>query len=848
MSTSEAIDHGRFAPGDVILDRYRIIGRLGKGGMGEVFRADDLRLGQPVALKFLPAALERDSMKLAQFHAEVRFARQVSHPNVCRVYDIGEAGGMPFLSMEYVDGEDLSSLIRRIGRLPIDKGLDVARQLCAGLAAAHDRGVLHRDLKPANVMLDSEGKVRLTDFGLAAVVGTVDATRAGTPAFMSPEQLAGREVDARSDIFALGVVLYEIFTGRRAFEVTSIGELMRRHEASLVTKPTQIVPDLDPLIERTILRCLEYDPARRPASALAVAAALPGGDPLAAALAAGETPSPAMVAAAGETAAMPRSKAVGATAAMLALVAATALASARAGVLTYVPDPKPRAVLVDRAQTVVAATGWADMVMSTASGFDANGDYLQYLRKEEMGPARKTAHALRPGGYRFFYRTSPRPLLPFDMSGKVTALDPPADKAGSTVVWLDPQGRLLSFAATPPQRESTTPVAQVSWTELFRAADLDPARLTGAAPTWNPAVYADSRTAWTGEWPDRPGTPLRVEAASYRGRPVYFDVLGPWSSPHRDAEVASREERRAVGLLIAAATIGVLLAAILVARMNLRAGRGDFAAALRIAWVIGCADLLGWLLTSTHASIPMPELRRLFTALGQALLTAGIMWLLYIAVEPWVRRFWPDTLKGWSRLLSGRVSDPRVGRDVMIGLAFGLGLQLLIRLSIPLHDLLGVPGPPQLLGRVELLAGPIYAFGGLASVVSEATFNAFVIVFLIVGLKVGLKRMPLVVVGAVLFYIALTVPATMSEGGSPWIGAGLGVLSMIALVTVPVRFGLLATTAAFLASFITSGVPWSLSFGSWQAQPTELSLALLVFLVLWAGWTASGGRSQATAR
>ena len=222
----------------MVADRYRIIGRLGKGGMGEVFRADDLRLGQPVALKFLPAALERDPMKLAQFHAEVRFARQVSHPNVCRVYDIGEAGGMPFLSMEYIDGEDLASLIRRIGRLPADKGLDIARQLCAGLSAAHDRGVLHRDLKPANVMLDRRGKVRLTDFGLAAVIGTVDATRAGTPAFMSPEQLAGREVDARSDIFALGLVLYEIFTGRRAFDATSIGELMRRHESSLVTRPT----------------------------------------------------------------------------------------------------------------------------------------------------------------------------------------------------------------------------------------------------------------------------------------------------------------------------------------------------------------------------------------------------------------------------------------------------------------------------------------------------------------------------------------------------------------------------------------------------------------------------------
>jgi len=191
--------------------------------------------------------------------------------------------------------------------------------------------------------------------------------------------------------------------------------------------------------------------------------------------------------------------------------------------------------------------------------------------------------------------------------------------------------------------------------------------------------------------------------------------------------------------------------------------------------------------------------------------------------------------------VSGRVSDPRVGRDVMIGLAFGLGLQLLIRLSIPLHDLLGIPGPPPLLGRVELLAGPVYAFGGLASVVANATVNAFVIVFLIVGLKVGLKRMPLVVGGALAFYVAITVPEMMSEG-TPWIGASLGVLAMITLVTVPVRYGLLATAAAFLASFIASGVPWSLSFGTWQAQPSEIALVVLTALVVWAGWTAAGGR------
>ena len=168
LASSDTLDGEGFTPGTVIAERYRVIGLIGRGGMGEVYRADDLKLGQPVALKFLPRDLANDRGRLDRFFTEVRMARQVSHPNVCRVYDIAEVDGQHFLSMEYVDGEDLASLLKRIGRLPPDKALDVARQLCAGLAAAHDRGVLHRDLKPANVMLDGRGRARITDFGLAA--------------------------------------------------------------------------------------------------------------------------------------------------------------------------------------------------------------------------------------------------------------------------------------------------------------------------------------------------------------------------------------------------------------------------------------------------------------------------------------------------------------------------------------------------------------------------------------------------------------------------------------------------------------------------------------------------------
>jgi len=168
--SSDSIPAGGFTPGTILADRYRIIGLLGRGGMGEVYRADDLKLGRPVALKFLPPKLAEDPVRRERFFAEVRITRQLSHPNICRVYDIAEMEGRHFLSMEYIDGEDLASLLKRIGRLTNEKALDIARQLAAGLAAAHERGVLHRDLKPANIMLDGHGRVRITDFGLAIAV------------------------------------------------------------------------------------------------------------------------------------------------------------------------------------------------------------------------------------------------------------------------------------------------------------------------------------------------------------------------------------------------------------------------------------------------------------------------------------------------------------------------------------------------------------------------------------------------------------------------------------------------------------------------------------------------------
>jgi tetratricopeptide (TPR) repeat protein len=255
----------RFAPGDLFGARYRMITRIGRGGMGEVWHAEDVVLGTSVALKLITST---DSQARERILNEVRLARQITHPAICRVFDVGEADGEVFFSMELVRGEDLASLLRRVGRLPSEKVIDIARQLCAGVASAHAQGVLHRDLKPANVLIDQDGLVRITDFGIA--VATAETARhmpIGTPGYMAPEQLVpGSRLTVRTDLYALGLVLYELVAG----QPPSIGAVPRVRPPKL----SLLVPDADPNLERVVLHALAPDPQDRPESAAAMAAAL----------------------------------------------------------------------------------------------------------------------------------------------------------------------------------------------------------------------------------------------------------------------------------------------------------------------------------------------------------------------------------------------------------------------------------------------------------------------------------------------------------------------------------------------------------------------------------------------
>jgi len=254
-----------FAPGEVLAGRYRMIARIGRGGMGDVWQADDLVLLTPVALKLIHSTAPEGRERILN---EVRLARQITHPAVCRVFDVGEAAGGIFYSMELIEGEDLAALLRRVGRLPSEKVADIGRQLCGGLAVAHAHGVLHRDLKPANVLIDNKGQVRITDFGIA--ISRTDVGRhmlTGTPAYMAPEQLArGAPLSERTDVYSLGLVLYELLVGQPAFD--------RSGATSEPPRPSTLVPNVHPQLERVIMQALSVDPRDRPSSALEMEASL----------------------------------------------------------------------------------------------------------------------------------------------------------------------------------------------------------------------------------------------------------------------------------------------------------------------------------------------------------------------------------------------------------------------------------------------------------------------------------------------------------------------------------------------------------------------------------------------
>jgi serine/threonine-protein kinase len=834
----------RFAPGELLAGRYRVVAPLGKGGMGEVYRADDLALGQPVALKFLPAHLASDPDRLARFRKEVATARGVSHPNVCRVYDLGDHAGQLFLTMEYIDGEDLASLLRRVGRLPEEKGVEIARQLCLALAAVHEQGLLHRDLKPANVMLDGRGKVRLTDFGLAAAAEDISGAevRSGTPAYQAPEQLRGEAVSAQSDLFALGLVLYEAFTGKRAFPATTREELARAYESGSPSKPSSRVAGLSPQVERAVLRCLERDPKGRPRSAYEVLAGLPGGDPLTAALAAGETPSPQMVADAPVEGRLSAAVGLAQLAAVVGGIALMAVLADRTMLFRQVALNRPPEVLAQQAQDLLERLCHTDPPADRFFRYQYDAGYLRHVRDTDPSPGRwDCLKAQQPTAVVFFYRQSPRPLLastPGDDLSSVSALNPPPVVPGMAGVELDGQGRLLSLYVLPPEHDTSQPGPPPDWARLFAAAGLDLSQFRPAAPEWNSLVDADVRVAWTGTYPGRPDLPLRVEAGAWRGRPVFFKMIAEaWAKPER--EPAGSPVFWFYPVFVTLLVGGAVLAA-----RNLWRGRGDIRGASRLTLAFVLIQTLGWALEG-GLLFSSDGLHAFAVFVGQESFLAALVGMWYLALEPTVRRRWPWRLVASGRLLDGRLRDPLVGRDLLVGLAAGTLIALLPRL---LSIAAGWFGPPPIPLTLPIAPEMTFRFGppvawGVIIRLAGYSISASMFTFMVAFLLYLLLRKPWLSWSA--YVLVVTVQYSGSEPSPERVVRAL--VAALILAAVVGRFGLLATVSALFASMVWYLAPLTTDLSAWYARQGLVAALVVTGLAVY-GFVVSVGAKRLALR
>ena len=840
-ASSPASLTGRFVAGAMLAaGRYRIVNLLGRGGMGEVYQAEDLKLRQMVALKFLPAAAAFDAGMLARFHNEVRIARQVAHQNVCRVYDIGEADGVPFLSMEYLDGDDVATLLVGIGKLPYDKALDASRKICAGLAAAHDKGVIHRDLKPQNIMMTRRGEILITDFGLAAVAETLRGAEArnGTPAYMSPEQLRGSEVTAKSDIYALGLVMYELFTGKKPFEARSIPELISLQESQPPSSMKTYANEIDPAVEGIIRKCLHPDPAMRPASALAVAAALPGGDPLAAALAAGETPSPELLAASGKRTAIPARLTMPVFAAVIICLLGMPAVVHHYYSLSYNPLDMSPEVLQQKARDNAALLGYADRPADSDFGIQVVEGYIPWLNKNRKKDRDWYAQFHAEPLFKLFYRQSPQ-LLISSPDGVVRVNRPAQNIPGMWSMEVDSRGLLRKFEAVPAAVDNGAAPTPLDFSPnvAFRAAGFDLSKFTEAPPQAVPAMPFDWRKAYKGKHPALDNVEVTVQAAAWRGRIVDFRVQWPWSkAPGTDVQ---RQDGARIfdAIFRIVMVLSGLFFCVWLGLRNVQRGRGDMRGAIRLALVYFGLQMLV-IPAQVHFVPDGASFNILTYQVGINVFFAGLVWLLYLALEPVVRARWPHSIVTWSRALAGQFRDPQVGAHILWGCGIGVLVALIFAvpavLSFNEHS---VPFSTNM----DIGAGTRYWIAAAAGNAAAALTNGMLIIFLIFGVRQMVRRDWL---AAVLVSLLLTWRQVSATDWDFAFVAPVMLATYFSLVWVLMRVGMVAVAVGVFVGNTLLNNPATLDPQVWYAVPAYLRLVMVGAIAVF-GFLQSRGDSHA---
>jgi serine/threonine-protein kinase len=636
----------------------------------------------------------------------------------------------------------------------------------------------------------------------------------------------------------LGLVFYETFSGKRPFEANSVSDLIR---AQTEAPPISLlIKDIDPVVERVILRCLDPEPSRRPSSALAVAAALPGGDPLAAALAAGETPSPEMVAAAGEGVGLAPRFAVPLLAAVVLGVAAFYVLGVHNSALERVQPPYSPEVLAQKARDVIQRLGFTEPPADNAYGFYWAKGYINYVHdNDKPAPRWNEVFTRRPLPLEFWYRESPYPLTGGEFlddlltPGIVDTEHPPPILSGMISLKLDAQGRLLYFERIPEQKlQPATGHPMPDWNPLFVAAGLDQAQLQPTEPLWIWLTSSEPRVAWTGTWP---GTtrPLRVEAAALRGQPVAFSLIGPWTAtdrmvPKRESSNSDRGQFIFVSICVA-----IAIGTVLLMRHNVKRGGADVAGATRLAIWVGFVQTGLWLFRS-HLNPSYGTFGMFVVALSTAIFYAFVVRTMYLALEPHVRRRWPQTMISWSAVLTGHWRDPIVGRDVLAGAALAVGVMVINQIA----DLALASTDPPHLGSTDVLMGLRSTLAMYFRSFPHGIRDTLIFFFAIFMLRVLLRNQWLATAGFVLIFAALEYFQSSHS-----IEDGVAALVVYTLVAgLVLRFGLLALATFIFVNILVSYTQPTTSTSAWYFGNDVLLLASVLALAAWGFHTSIAGR------
>jgi hypothetical protein len=529
------------------------------------------------------------------------------------------------------------------------------------------------------------------------------------------------------------------------------------------------------------------------------------------------------------------------------LVTANFLLSAQTMLYRRVPLEKPPDVLAEGARNILKSVGYSEPPVDTAMGFYEGTGFLRYIADHDKSKTRWDN--LDTGAFVFWHRGSPPPLEVVSsfnspdvpVEGFVWTHAPPLDVSGMTLVSLSPLGRLTQFVAVPPLVDRSAGAAPLpDWAPLFSAAGIDPSSWAPARPIWTPPVYSDARAAWTGSLPERPDIPVRIEAAAYRGKPVYFELIGPWIEAERTQQAHLTTSQRAFLVVGISLVLSMLAGCAMLARRNLRLGRGDRRGASRLAAI--ALPAVGLCYLAAHHVPNSSEFGLFLLYLSVGLAWSCVFWVVYIALEPYVRRRWPATLVSWNRLLAGGFRDPLVGRDVLVGCLLASFASLSIRVGWFVPSWLGKP-------PTQPLSGPQLQFLGVGATITTASrslgyslFGAFLFLFVLFLFRTLLRREWAAVVAFVLFLTVLITAGTVITLDAGVFLVATLIANCVALFLI-IRLGFLVQVACFAFQFcLLENFPLTANGSAWYAGLSLTGTLLMAAMAFYGFYTSLGGR------